>query len=938
MFLNPDENTKMRQITQFICKLLPILLFSTGLFAQPLSDQKTKEVFESARAKVCLLKNDNQLIPLQRLDTLRMAYLSYQFEDNTIIPALQMGNGLKTMLNKYSEVDSLSSDSLAVEEWLKNYDLFIVGLQDGVMDAGGNVAMADDSYYEWLDQLSQRAKVVVVARNSGPNTLKIPPGVQTLLTIPPATIWGESVAAQIVFGALGARGEMETDFNEEFKKGRTFVSEGKMRLAYLPPAVAGVDGFYLEENVKRIVEEGIEAGAFPGAQVLVAKDGAVVYHKAFGYHTYDSTQEVSLTDIYDFASVSKVTGALPAVMKLYGEDRFNIDAPLKEYYPSFSKSNKSDLTYREMLAHYARLRPWIPYWQGTLKGNARYPWQKKWDTNRINDGRYRGRTFSETPSADYNVRITDQLWQHRGFKKKMFKAIKKSPLLEKKEYVYSGLLFYLLPDIVSDIVGEDYESYLYDNFYDRLGAMTLRYNPTRFYPKERIVPTEQDTFFRLTQLHGTVHDEGAAMMGGVSSNAGLFGSANDLAKLFQMYMNEGQYGGEQLINAKALQEFTRCQYCGEGNRRGLGFDKPMIEYDEKASSVAEQASAASFGHSGYTGTFVWADPETDLLYIFFSNRVYPTRNNPKIYRLNIRPRIHTVLYESLEERKPVTPTTAFQPKDLTSPNGTVYRLNASTGGKKPNKGDYLYFHASTTDGTKTVSSSRDGAAPTPFYQVPKVITPASNPVQDILPQLSLGDSITITIALDTLPSKPPGFENADYLYFTLHVVDVVSEVEQDLLMMEKRLADSKKMRLLQSREKEVSRVAQQTLQQYKAGELDDKLKDGPGGMEIFINEAGNGPIVEAGRTVEVNYYGILPDGTMFDNSFKRGEPLLFPVGRGRVIAGWDQGFQELRQGDKATLFIPSEMGYGERGSPPVIPPNSKLIFYVEVVKVWGLSN
>lgn len=938
MFLNPDENTKMRQITQFICKLLPILLFSTGLYAQPLSDQKTKEVFESARAKVCLLKNENQLIPLQRLDTLRMAYLSYQFEDNTIIPALQMGNGLKTMLNKYSEVDSLSSDSLAVEEWLKNYDLFIVGLQDGVMDAGGNVAMADDSYYEWLDQLSQQAKVVVVARNSGPNTLKIPPGVQTLLTIPPATVWGESVAAQVVFGALGARGEMETDFNEEFKKGRTFVSEGKMRLAYLPPAVAGVDGFYLEENVKRIVEEGIGAGAFPGAQVLVAKDGAVVYHKAFGYHTYDSTQEVSLTDIYDFASVSKVTGALPAVMKLYGEDRFNIDAPFKEYYPSFSNSNKSDLTYREMLAHYARLRPWIPYWQGTLKGNARYPWQKKWDTNRINDGRYRGRTFSETPSADYNVRITDQLWQHRGFKKKMFKAIKKSPLLEKKEYVYSGLLFYLLPDIVSDIVGEDYESYLYDNFYDRLGAMTLRYNPTRFYPKERIVPTEQDTFFRLTQLHGTVHDEGAAMMGGVSSNAGLFGSANDLAKLFQMYMNEGQYGGEQLINAKALQEFTRCQYCGEGNRRGLGFDKPMIEYDEKASSVAEQASAASFGHSGYTGTFVWADPETDLLYIFFSNRVYPTRNNPKIYRLNIRPRIHTVLYESLEERKPVAPTTAFQPKDLTSPNGTVYRLNASTGGKKPNKGDYLYFHASTTDGTKTVSSSRDGAAPTPFYQVPKVITPASNPVQDILPQLSLGDSITITIALDTLPSKPPGFENADYLYFTLHVVDVVSEVEQDLLMMEKRLADSKKMRLLQSREKEVSRVAQQTLQQYKAGELDDKLKDGPGGMEIFINEAGNGPIVEEGRTLEVNYYGILPDGTMFDNSFKRGEPLLFPVGRGRVIAGWDQGFQELREGDKATLFIPSEMGYGERGSPPVIPPNSKLIFYVEVVKVWGLSN
>jgi len=928
----------MRQITQFISQLLPILFLSTSLFAQPLSDKKTIDLFENARKKVCILKNENQLIPLQRLDTLRMAYLSYQFEDNTVIPALQLGNGLETMLNKYTKVDSLSSDSLQIEAWLKNYDLFIVGLQDGVIDAGGNIAMADDSYYEWLDQLSQRAKVVVVARNSGPNTLKIPPGVQALLMVPPATVWGESVAAQVVFGALGARGEMEADFNEEFKKGRTFVSQGKMRLAYVPPAVAGVDGFYLEENVNKIVQEGIEAGAFPGAQVLVAKDGAVVYHQAFGYHTYDSTQAVSLTDIYDFASVSKVTGALPAVMKLYGEDRFNLDAPFKEYYPAFSKSNKSDLTYREMLAHYARLRPWIPYWQGTLKGNARYPWQKKWDTNRINDGRYRGRTFSETPSADYNIRITDQLWQHRGFKKKMFKAIKKSPLLEKKEYVYSGLLFYLLPDIVTDIVGEEYESYLYDNFYDRLGAYTLRYNPMRFYPKERIVPTEQDTFFRLTQLHGTVHDEGAAMMGGVSSNAGLFGSANDLAKLFQMYLNEGQYGGEQLINAKALQEFTRCQYCGEGNRRGLGFDKPMIEYKKAASSVAEQASAASFGHSGYTGTFVWADPEKDLLYIFFSNRVYPTRNNRKIYQMNIRPRIHTVLYESLEKREPVTASTDFQPKDLTSANGTVYRLNASTGAKKPNKGDYLYFHASTTDGTKTVSSSRDGGAPTPFYQVPKVITPASNPVQDILPQLALGDSITITIALDTLPQKPPGFENSDYLYFNLHVVDVVSEVEQEQLMMEKRLADSKKRRLLQSREKEAARIAQQTLQQYKAGELDNALKDGPGGMEIFINEAGNGPVVEVGRTLEVNYYGILPDGTLFDNSFKRGEPLLFPVGRGRVIAGWDQGFQALREGDKATLFIPSQMGYGERGSPPVIPPNSNLVFYVEVVKVWGLSN
>lgn len=936
-FLNPDENTKMRQITQFLLAFLILTVGGDQLFAQPLRDSKSIELFEAAREKVCLLKNDDQLIPLGGLESLKLAYLSHEFEDNTLIPPLQQGHELLTILRKYTQVDTLSAEQVEIDAWTQKYNLFIVGLQDGRLDEEGNIKLVDDSYYEWLEALSKVAKVIVVARNTGPGTVRIPPTVKALVMVPPSTVWGESVAAQIIFGGLGARGQMTEDFNEEYKKGRTFISAGKIRLAYMPPAVAGVDGFYLDQQVSSIVEEGIRGGAFPGAQVLVAKDGAVVYHKAFGNHTYDSTRAVALTDIYDFASVSKVTTALPAVMKLYGEDRFDLDAPLKEYYPAFSRSNKSNLTYREMLAHYAQLRPWIPYWQGTLKGNARYPWKKKWDGKRINDGRYRSRTFSPSPSKDYSIKITDNLFQHSKYRKKMFKAIKKSPLQEEKKYLYSGLLFYLLPDIVADLVDQDYETYLYQNFYNKIGAHTLRYNPMRFFPKDRIVPTEKDTFFRLTQLHGTVHDEGAAMMGGVSANAGLFGSANDLAKLFQLYLNQGSYGGEQIIAAKALQEFTKCQYCAEGNRRGLGFDKPMIEYDKSASSVAEQASPESFGHSGYTGTFVWADPKTDLLYIFFSNRVYPTRNNPKIYRMNIRPRIHTALYESLDRAEKEVPLANFQPKELISSHGTAYRLNYSSGGQPAQKGDYVYFHARTTNGQRTISSSRSAGA-TPFYQIPKVAKPPTNPVEDILPDLSLGDSITITIALDTLPSKPPGFEYSDYLYFNLTVTDIVSETEHELMQMEKRLADAKKRRFLQAREKEVAAFTQETVKKYLAGELDDQLKSTDRGLEYIIHEKGKGPMAEAGRTVEVNYYGVLPNGTMFDNSFQRGEYFLFPLGRGRVIAGWDQGFQSLREGDKATLFIPSEMGYGERGAPPSIPGNSNLIFYVEVVKVWGLSN
>ncbi|MEZ5039917.1 MAG: serine hydrolase [Saprospiraceae bacterium] len=928
----------MRQISQFIIQLIPIFFFASAAFGQPLSDGKTIELFENARKKVCLLKNEEQLVPLKKLDTLRVAFLSYQFEDNSIIPALQVGNDLETMVNKYTSVKTLSADKPMVGEWIKQYDLFIVGLQDGRIDAAGNVTLADDSYYQWLDQLSQQAKVIVVARNAAPNSLKIPPGVQALLMVPPATVWGESVASQIIFGALGARGELTEDFNDEFKKGRTFISVGKIRLAYMPPAVTGMDGFYLADSIKAIVEEGIRAGAFPGAQVLVAKGGAVVYHEAFGYHTYDSTQAVAITDIYDFASVSKVTSALPAVMKLYGEDRFDLDAPFKQYFPYLSHSNKADITYREMLAHFARLRPWIPYWQGTLKGNARYPWQKKWDPLRTNDGRYRSNTFSTEASEAYSVSIVDGLWQHRKYKQKMYKAIKKSPLLEKREYVYSGLLFYLLPEIVGNLEHADYETFLYKNFYHKLGAYTLTYNPLRFFPQAQIVPTERDTFFRHTLLHGTVHDEGAAMMGGVSANAGLFGSANDLAKLFQMYLNEGEYGGERLIAAKALQEFTRCQYCDEGNRRGLGFDKPMIEYDKKASSVAEKASAASFGHSGYTGTFVWADPEQDLIYIFFSNRVYPTRNNGKIYSLNIRPRIHTALYEALDPADKEVSMGNFKPKDLISPQGTSYRLHYSRNDRKSRPGDYVYFHAETTNGERIISASRS-AGQKPFYQIPTATDKKpGNPIEDILPELSLGDSITITIALDTLPSKPPGFEDSDFLYFNLTVTDIVGEVEHEQRMAEDRIANAKKKRLLQAREKEVATLTQETLRQYLDGELDDKLKSTDSGLNYYIHEAGNGPIAEAGRTVEVNYYGVLPDGTMFDNSFQRGQPFLFPLGRGRVIEGWDQGFQQLREGDKATLFISSQMAYGERGAPPSIPPNTNLIFYVEVVKVWGLSN
>lgn len=423
-------------------------------------------------------------------------------------------------------------------------------------------------------------------------------------------------------------GQAQNNIKQESK---ITTTEKDDRLGFGSPSSVGLDSIFLHQKIDSIANAAIEAKAFPGMQVLIAKNGKVVFHQAYGFHTYENKKNVQLTDIYDFASISKIITALPALMKLHGEGKFDLDQPLKTYFPKFKRSNKSDLTYREILAHQAGLKPWIPYWTTTIKKNGKYKW----------------RTLKKKQTRNYNIKITDNLYLHKKYKKRIYKAIRKSPVSEVKEYKYSGLAFYLFPEIVSGLTQMDFETYLKEEIYEPIGATTLTYNPQRFFPKERIIPTERDTFFRHTQIHGTVHDEGAIMMGGVSANAGLFGTANDLAKLMQLYLNGGSYGGRQIIAKESINEFTKYQFPENNNRRGLGFDKPLLEYDFAKSSVAKDASLLSYGHAGYTGTFVWVDPAYDLIYIFFSNRVFPTRNNRKIYEMNIRPNIHQVIYDSM---------------------------------------------------------------------------------------------------------------------------------------------------------------------------------------------------------------------------------------------------------------------------------------------------
>ncbi|MCB0568252.1 MAG: serine hydrolase [Phaeodactylibacter sp.] len=634
---------------RFLLPFFAALFCFAILYAQPGSGNDIAQ-YKQAEQSVTLLRNEGGLIPLKRLDTLRAAYVG--IGEPLSAPFL-------ATLRQYMAIDEIQAPppagDIAVSDWLKAqravYNLLIVEIQDH--SVGGVLPSSFQQSLLLRMMVEEKVNAIFVIHGDG-SIFQVAPHLAlapALLIAPGQFSFAPQVAAQAIFGGLGAKAQLMGEIpNTPFHRGNGFTTPGGLRLSYPPKGyVEGIDEQLMADSIRAIVEEGIRAHAFPGAQVLVAKDGQVIYHQAFGFHTYDSLQAVATDDIYDFASVTKISSGLPAAMKLYGEGKLNLDAPLKKYLPMMRCSNKRNIPLRAILAHNARLRPWIPFWRATLEGNARYPWKKDWDNVSDNDFHFKNHTFRSDSSAAYPIRVTDNLWLYRKYPKNIFRAIRKSPLNEQPGYVYSDLAFIMLPRVLEHITKEDFQTYIQENFYSPLGAATLGYNPLRRFPKSRIVPTERDTFFRMVQLQGTVHDEGASMLRGVSGHAGLFGSANDLAKLMTMYMNYGSYGGEQLIPEAAVREFTRCQYCEEGNRRALGFDKPLIEYEADKSMVAQAASPSSFGHSGYTGTFTWADPENGLLLIFFSNRVYPTRDNNKLSELNIRPRIHAVLYQAMRK-------------------------------------------------------------------------------------------------------------------------------------------------------------------------------------------------------------------------------------------------------------------------------------------------
>jgi len=583
-----------------------------------------KEGFASA---LTLVKNELGLIPLISPDKRHIAYLGIGDKP---------GNDMSKYLDAYAKVSRYflpQQFSKAVADsmtgLLAKYDVLIVGLHNMTGYPTDSFRLSRQSLH-MVDTLSKVTRTALVVFGN-PYSLKLIPGhlrSESVLVAYQDFPVTQLLAAEVIFGGIAAKGRLPVS-SAGFPYG-TGEETAKTRFSFVMPEEIGLPEQALS-IIDSIAADGIERGAYPGCQVLLAKDGKVFYNKAFGHPQYNDTVKVKNLDLYDIASVTKVAATTLAIMKLYDEGRLDPGDSLGKFLGMLAGSNKSGLSIRDVMTHKAGLLSWIPFYKAV--SNA-----KGYDTN----------IFSRDSSSTFRYKVACNLFISTAYRDTIFKQIILSPLGEKGKYLYSDLGFYLLRLVVEKLSGKPFDQYLEETFYLPLGLQRTVFNPYSIFAQSEIMPTENDTEFRKQLIRGYVHDPGAAMLGGVSGHAGLFTNAYELGVIMQMLLNKGSYGGKQFIRPSTVRMFTSCQFPGSGNRRGLGFDKPLQNY-KPDSPACQGASAESFGHSGFTGTYVWADPANGLVYIFLSNRVCPNASNQKLRDLNIRTNIHQAVYGLFEK-------------------------------------------------------------------------------------------------------------------------------------------------------------------------------------------------------------------------------------------------------------------------------------------------
>ncbi|MCB0760165.1 MAG: serine hydrolase [Flavobacteriales bacterium] len=576
-------------------------------------------------AAITTIKN-NLKTPLWTADTLKVATVS-------------VGTNTTTAFNKTIE-KYLSADHFEVEykpsfptikrlvEDLSGYDLVIVNWLKTSNKASRNYNLTEQASL-LVNQLGAQQQVIlnVFANPYGLAAIPFPSqAAQINIAYQDNDITQEAVA-DFLAGSGGGGGKLPVSISPKYHQGFGLDAPNAMRLGYTLPESFGIDSDVLRK-IDSIAIEGIREQAYPGCRVLFAKDGRIFYDKSFGYQTYEKKVPVDENTVYDLASITKIVASTAALMKMQDEGLVNVDYNLCDYLDVCDTSEYFNMNLREMLSHFARLKSWIPFYTETIADGAPNP-----------------RYYRSAPEEGFTVQVADDLYIMDAYRDSMLNTIYNTPLSSELKYKYSDLGYYFVERIVKQKTGKSIDAYVAEHFYEPMGLTSMGYLPLQHLPLERIAPTEYDMTFRKQLIHGHVHDPGAAMTGGVGGHAGVFSTAYDLAAMMQMFMDRGYYSGTRYINPETVDYFTDCHYCDEDNRRGIGFDKPTSVLN--SGPTCNQASAESFGHSGFTGTLAWADPVNGIVYVFLSNRVYPNAENRKLLNMDIRTRIQEVVYEAL---------------------------------------------------------------------------------------------------------------------------------------------------------------------------------------------------------------------------------------------------------------------------------------------------
>jgi CubicO group peptidase (beta-lactamase class C family) len=568
-----------------------------------------------AEAAVTVVKNDSSLIPLRALDNNTFASVSIGASSE---------NEFTHYLSKYAwfrhHFVQSSTDTTELIEKLSGRSVLVIGL----------FVDPNDVLSTFIKKLSKTHRLIICSFID-PKSLKKFEGIPTLISSYSSENGIPQATAQVIFGGIDARGKLPTPILDSLAL--SLSTNSLNRFSYGLPESAGMDSHTLE-RIETIAKEAIEIGSTPCVNVLVAKDGKVVYEKSFGTLTYDKKSPATDETIFDLASITKVSATLQTVMYMQEKGMIDVNKKASVYLPELKGSNKEDFIIKDILTHQAGLWPFLPFWVETVKDSS--IWKKY---------------YNKKESGDYPFPVSENMFASKSMKDSLWQWIIKARVRERPvrtvyDYRYSDMAFYMMMHLAEKLLRMPMEDFLQKNIYRPLGAYTTGFLPLRKFPSTQIAPTEKDTLFRKSLLIGYVHDQGAAMHGGIAGHAGLFSDANDLAKLGQMWLNKGSYGGIQFFKPETLDLFTAKQY--EYSRRGLGWDKPVVN-DYQASPTSIYASAKTFGHTGFTGTSIWVDPEFNLVFVFLSNRVNPDMNNNKILTSNIRPRIQDVVYQSIFE-------------------------------------------------------------------------------------------------------------------------------------------------------------------------------------------------------------------------------------------------------------------------------------------------